>query len=467
MFISRRCLVTSAPPKKTARYFDPHTVSIWAENMSRRGASPAEAVRLILNRMDMGRARHRPELYNTALDICGHNGMLMDSARILHKMVGSNVRPNERTITSVLNAIAEYVQKSRLEDSSSTGNIDVQKNSEGFPGLEAFQLKSKRDAAQLAIKLYASWIEHSPNVVRKHPFNALLKVLWRSGAADLLPSVFPTDGSNTEWVPDKPDIITYTTAILACQNDPNATNSAVAYWIAFQKSDIKADTGIIMAILVAMQSELRFMRAPIPKAELTVRRGLLASLCALLQPLDVPVNTSNVFLDVAHRLRCLNLGFQFWEQKILPILASNQSAIKSKQHFNEGTLVHVFQIMIRLDNASQIFPLFDKLQSVYGMHLSTRLLNVMLLAARRAGDRRRPQRLFNRFVQNAASVMPDQRTLYQLLLNISEDTGLPKMMGKEQAKKIHDWFATRCPAVLKEAKNDTKIQWLLTKLGLE
>jgi hypothetical protein len=268
-------------------------------------------------------------------------------------------------------------------------------------------------------------------------------------------------------VPDKPDIITYTTAILACQNNPNATSSALPYWTAFQKSGVKADTGIIMAILVAMQSELRLVRAPIPKAELAVRKELLSSLSDLLQPLDVPVNTSNVFLDVAHRLRCLDLGFQFWEQKILPIIVKNQSATKSKQHFTEGTLVHVFQIMIRLGNATQIFPLFDKLQTVYGMHLSTRLLNVMLLAARRAGDRRRPQRLFNRFVQNAASVVPDQRTLYQLLLNISEDTGLPKMIGREQAKKIYDWFATRCPALLKEAKNDSKVQWLLTKLELE
>jgi pentatricopeptide repeat protein len=180
--------------------------------------------------MDTGRARHRPELYNTALDICGHNGMLMDSARILHKMISSNVRPNERTITSVLNSIAEYVQKSRLndlssnrlddypssrlddyprnrlddspsnrlDDSPSNGlddssskklddpaskpSVDIQRHSEGFPGLEAFQLKSKQDAAQLAVKLYASWIEHSPSVVRKHPFNALLKDQHRMGA---------------------------------------------------------------------------------------------------------------------------------------------------------------------------------------------------------------------------------------------------------------------------------------------
>jgi hypothetical protein len=95
MVFPRRLLATTAGTgtgrKANSRYFDAHTVSIFAENMARRGSSPNEAIRAIMNRMDRGRARHRPELYNTALDICGHNGMLMDAATILHKASPSSM----------------------------------------------------------------------------------------------------------------------------------------------------------------------------------------------------------------------------------------------------------------------------------------------------------------------------------------------------------------------------------------
>lgn len=71
-------------PKK--RRFDEHTVSIWAQSMVQRGASPKDAIRMILNRIDLGRAKPTTALFNTAIDICGHEGLLVDAGQLLHRV---------------------------------------------------------------------------------------------------------------------------------------------------------------------------------------------------------------------------------------------------------------------------------------------------------------------------------------------------------------------------------------------
>lgn len=88
MQIFRRFLSSTVATggKGKNRFFDAHTTSIWARNMAQRGAPPSEAIQMVLNRMDKKGIGHRPELYNTAMDICGHNGMLLEAAQILHKV---------------------------------------------------------------------------------------------------------------------------------------------------------------------------------------------------------------------------------------------------------------------------------------------------------------------------------------------------------------------------------------------
>lgn len=477
----------------TKRHFDQYTISIWAKNMVQRGGSTQEALRLLMNRMDSGRARHTTVLYNTALDICGHKGMLLEAGQIFHQMVAKNVRANDRTITSLLNCIAEhsiglpfadknYYTNSLLSPQS--GDTMELKDSE-LPGLAAFRIVNKREAAELAIKLYSSWIEYSKATL--HPFNALLKVLWRTGSGDLLSFIFPVNNSKGEnqnddyssgvvWMPPKTDVVSYTTAILACQfNLAQTFPTVINYWKAFLHSKIPIDSGIISAILSVLHRELCNSKVRLPRVSLESRRGILLEVGGILsdQLEKVPVKTSNLFLNVALGLGCYELGLKYWNLKLYPILVNNSSMVKSKGSINEETILLLFSHYMKVGNASEVLNAFEMFQRRFGMHVSTRLLNLTLASCRRLNDSRvQVQRLFETFCKKFRTVTPDSETLYQLLLATSENTSLTRSSSSGSSSSdlanytriTIDWFSKKHPDIIREIKTDPSRRKILDRI---
>lgn len=70
------------------RFFDDHTICIWARNMVERGGRVEEAVQTLLNRADAAIAHGRcsQAMYNAAIDICGHRGNLVEAGSIFSQV---------------------------------------------------------------------------------------------------------------------------------------------------------------------------------------------------------------------------------------------------------------------------------------------------------------------------------------------------------------------------------------------
>lgn len=451
--------------KSKGRFFDAHTTSIWAENMAKRGAPPADAIKMLLNRMDKRGVGQRPELYNTAIDICGHNGMLMDAAQLLHRMIACNVSPNERTISSLLNTVAEHsrtLNGGDFHQPPGRTSSALVRDTESFPALDSFKVSSKAEAAQLAIKLYSSWLEHAGEKASVHPFNALLKVIWRTGSVELLTSVMPVGKlkSPLDWCPPKLDIISFTTAILACQSHPTTPfYLAKEYWIACNQAGIPIDTAISHAMLKVLLAEQKSLNSKLLKPELEQRHAVLGEISTLIMSTssDVPVWVVNVFLEVCHRLAYRKAGLHLWKEKLLPFLETTKSMSKAKKLLDDHTIVHVFLTLLKDSNAKAIFPLWDQLEKVFGMQITPRILNVLLKACQETDDRELGESIFYHYVKRGKSALqPDHMTLYQLLTNIRYDGKLHRLAQKEPARKIIEYFVNNHREMLQETKESVK-----------
>ena len=89
---------------------------------------------------------------------------------------------------------------------------------------------------------------------------------------------------------------------------------------------------------------------------------------------------------------------------------------KAKRWINERTIFLLFRQLIKTDAYSELLQLAERLQTESGMHISTRLLNAMLRAARLSRDYDLAQRLFTRFAGRTGAVSPDLETIREILL---------------------------------------------------
>lgn len=478
----RKELPKETRPGKRSRFFDEHTISIWAQNMVKRGGQPTNAVQLILNRMDKGRAHQTTALYNSALDICGHHGLLVDAASILHKMIAKNVRPDQRTVASLMNAMAEHAKALPLaDDVSSTGSAETvssQGSTEdvsstrsaedvsiglaqgdqgrGLPGLEAFKVKSKDQMVRLAIKVYASWVEHllGSRSLPVEPFNALLKVLWRceGAGAKVLQRIFPLDDStknNTTWLPAKPDIISYTTAILVAQFCPERSfDVALQYWNAFvgdgvpEKSPKTADSKMILALLVALQRDL-FRRKQ--AGQLHMERELILSRRAFLETImtqcqgmpAVHVGINNILLNTADLLGSHQRGISYWKSQCAPLLRDKASIKECAENVNEETVANYIKLLNRNGQREEALDEVQSLIESKRLRVNAAIYNVVIFIHRVLGQAAAGQDFIKRHLHRLSSPI-NSEVVFQTLAFYHEV--LSKTQAKPMIAAAIEWF---------------------------
>lgn len=509
------------------RRFDAHTISIWAHNMVQRGGSAQEALRMLLGRLQRGRLPHTTPLYNTALNICGHRGMLLEAGRILHQMVARNVRSDERTISSLLNAIAEYCGQLRKASGSGSGPGPGPGPGEGegsrveagsmlesgsrsgtetgtstlmsraspptgpslgnsqFPSLEAFKVQSPNEAVELAIRLYTSWIRYTSDCTPA-PFNNLLKVVAVTGRRDLLPLLFPLDRTegSANWVPRRPDQITYTIAISAAGDDFHLARS---YWDTFlggcqhhgQEGGgrLRVTTHMLKAITWSLL--LHVTKGSAIKGRACEERNFLIRLLDLVteseastsmkkrsgsqaQSLLTPDISSNI-MHLCARLRMASHGLDFWEGTLFPLLQRHGSFRKSASTFDQRTIVALCELYIEVkDEPGQALALVQQLQEQFEMGLTDPdLLTVLLLAYRRLGDANGAERLFR---QHCRRVPLDHRMIQQLLTAILDDGRVDKAERRTRLATWLRWLREADAKVYNRTASIPRLQLILKSL---
>lgn len=361
-------------------------------------------------------------------------------------MIAKNARPNDRTIASLLNAIATRAATlpNKNPSTPTPSPLATLKDPQGAPGLESFNIKTRSEAMDLAIKLYASWIEYSP-MLTVHPFNALIKVIWKTGSGNLLPTVFPLDrhAELGQWVPSSPDIVSYTTAILASASLPplEAFEMATRYFDCICKQGLKIDSAALISVLIVMRRGLGSPQNAHRPGRSASKIAFLARIRdALLAASPVPVRTSNVFLDVARALSCHSDVLEYWQQVLLPIIEKEQSFTKSRLSVNEESIAIVMHTLLLQDKPQAVIQLAARLTLQFGMHVSSPTLNMMLSACRRLGDRAQAQKVFGHYVRGG-SVEPDACTIHILLQTIIEDRSLEATARDRALRDNLSWLA--------------------------
>jgi len=425
------------------RRFDAHTISIWSKGMVERGGSTDTALSTLLGRMADGRLPHTTPLYNTALSICAKKGLLSEAARILHQMVGRNVRTDEYSVSSVLNAIAEHAKTLPHSENRESGSVkEMISQACGMPGLEAFDLKSKGEAIDLAMKVYTSWVNYKNNRGSSiYPFNVLLKVIAIAGHKDVLPKIFPPGPStDCSWIPKQLDKFTFTAAIAACQDD---FLLALRYWQAYLERG-EPDLKLVKRMTLVLIHELNARRREIGADEIKRRKEFVQELFPmLLKAVEEPIVEvySNV-LFLALRLGLHEEGLGLWKQVLMSVIQKNNSFKKSKQYVNDASVVAICGILIKKKQSSEALDTIEMLRRDYGMHISTSILNVMLRAYRQLGQTDMAGLSFKKYAQRKDADKPDMRTMQQIILCIAEDGRLAKKDRDERIGRIADWFRT-------------------------
>lgn len=434
--------------------------------------------------MEQGKARHTATLYNTTLDICGHEGMLVEAGKILARMIARNVRPNERTIASILNAIAERartlgqatepaLQVERINGSAEENQRPPHDTNEqgGLPGQEAFNVRSREDAVKLAIRLYASWIEHWRGPASLFAFNALLKVLWRAEGGHLLPKVFPLAARSSSlrptaaWVPSQPDLVSYSTAMLAASTHPETPwELATRYWKeGLLASGLTADSPAIVALLVALQRDLarRGDNLRLAKTEIDQLRGTLSEALGHLHRQDVvPAKATNIALNVACRLGCFREAQEHWRTRCWEPVRQRGSFKACHERVDADTVALIMRIMTKDGRPQEALDTFGELTDRHGMHITTAILDEALLAHRRAKSPHEAVRLFERLVRDARSVPPSTQTVYHTLLAIRE-CAETKVQRPAAYAKVLTLLSTHHPDLHRQVMQKGSLQKIL------
>lgn len=242
-------------------------------------------------------------------------------------------------------------------------------------------------------------------------------------------NVFPISkgGSLTKsavtWVPPHPDIVSYSTAILATTSHPTkALELGERYWRRFLESALPVDSGIVMALMVTLQKDLyRRSGDRLSKEALDYRRSLFSEALVQLQKQElIPTKATNVALDVALQLGCFQEATKYWQARCLELLRRTQSFKKCHEAITADTVALAMRIMIKDGKPMDALETFQELIKSYGMHISTAVLDEALIAHRKMKAPRQAVKLFEQLVQNAKSVQPSTQTIYHLFLAIRE-----------------------------------------------
>lgn len=439
----------SAPsqPLRDRRIFDEHTVTIYATNMATRGGDPKAAIQFILNRIESRRIAPSTPLFNAAIDICGHQGMLIEAARILHQMIAMNVRPNGRTVSSLLNCIAERARTlpgskmtKEMERSEPEGLSPSSVNPPGsLPQIDAFEVRNKWEAMKLAIKIFASWTGFikQPGT---NEFNALLKVVWCTHSGFLLPRLFPIKGdvsadnaaTGISWLPDVKDKITFTTAIIASKAFSNCLQRAVAYFQMMHVEGHPIDATCLMALFTAFADDsIRRLGVAGAVEERYKLFQVVAPSFKALPVEQMNVRLINSYLDVCRQMGLRGQAISFWNDHLLPMIEASRSVKACKSHIDDRTIALLLAILNKSKRYELTLITERRLRLDFGLHLTSRILVQIIhahaminarkitpaspIAADLCGDAlSRCIGLFNQFVREAASIEPTRGIILAL-----------------------------------------------------
>ncbi len=172
-----------------SRKFDAYTWSIWAGRMASQG-KVEDALNMIENRVAEKKIpkSQLTALFNTAIDICGHHGKFNRAWKLFNDMKKRCVDPNERTVVSMVNALAEGVKQRQVVGQFNSNEIWNQgqqlvgqaDSSYKLNALLKLSLRLGDDSKIRAIFPLAN----PPELANSISFSTVLHTLARSGSYD-------------------------------------------------------------------------------------------------------------------------------------------------------------------------------------------------------------------------------------------------------------------------------------------
>lgn len=217
--------------KSKSRLFDNHTISIYANRIAKN--NPDNALEFLSNRMKIYSGHVANSTFNTMIDICGHYGKWTQAWKLFNDMKKRQLIPNEMTISSLFNSLAN-------------SKVSV--------------------TQELLSKMMEIYLKYFPNG-NIYAFNALLKLFSRKGNKELMLNLFPVechskhksfniDDDSFEWIPKKVDQITFSTMITGLLFHCNDLDTMDKYAIRAVKEISKPNLPLIMALLALKSRQL-------------------------------------------------------------------------------------------------------------------------------------------------------------------------------------------------------------------
>lgn len=445
--------IPKPPPKhvvikpKIHRKADDISYSIWAKDVIKRGGNLNDALAIIEERVlktpttSPTAATTKTSLLNSAIDMCGHAGNLKEASRILSLMEAKGIRRDERTLCSLLNAIATFSQNlpkdfgaiandghsviiSDKKEEDETGLRSIEQTTSLSPFKEP---ENKTEAMRLAITLYSTFLQRSrtqkaaDQLTTKTPalFNTFLKTIWKCDMAPvLLPSIFPPppplESERTAKTTQPTDITTYTTAIMAYNSairDVHRTEQekremlaiAISYFTSYKGT---VDSAMMMAVLLCIKGRLwgldlgvgggasdRLpMKAGNPELLMEkkmIYRFLAEKVAPLLRDMfalsTLPVPTMNTFLSIMGRLKGVVgvsvSGCKEWREEIWKEIGECESIKRSSKIDSETITLLGYVVLRNKECPLVIMDSIDGAKERGGLHISLSLMKLYFLAA--------------------------------------------------------------------------------------
>lgn len=408
---------------RIVRQPDDISFSIWAQDVIKRGGNLKDALSIIEERI-LKTSSTTPSTYasktsllNSAIDMCGHAGNLQEASRILSLMEAKGIHKDERTICSLINAVATFSKPLPKHIAVLNENENDNNDEESSTLLSPFkEPKNKTEAMRLAITIYSKFLQS----VKKSTglgiptsssilFNCLLKAVWRCDMAPLiLPSIFPPPSSTTVISKQEVDITTFTTAILAYNSairDSQRSEEEKREFLSiafeyFTSYKGKVDTALVMSILLCIKGRLWGMSGikdglssvsvplsdPESKMEkFKISRFLNENITPIIEdlfPLGLPINTLNTFLSIQGRLKgCGEVMSPKLREMIWNNIKSCES-IKKSSSIDPETITLLGYVELRYKECPMtILDSIDQAKKIGGLHISLPIIKLYFLAS--------------------------------------------------------------------------------------
>lgn len=440
---------TTEAPRKQSRRFDAHTYSIWAREMARRG-KPEEAISLLENVIAKKRlnkpvaADAAPDgktvrdptpakvaIFNTAIDVCGHAGKFGRAWSLYNDMKKRGLRPEERTVASMLNALAESIE--RRPESQVDSNRIWEKalqlsNAVGEEGRSTFLL------------------------------NGLLKVASRLEEIERMRTIFPI-----KQIPAEADEISFTLALNLLARF-GRVDEAAAYFAALEtKMGSVLSWRPVAAMLTLIRRDV--MKEDGKLASKEWRDGQAALAMGYLGKLNhggesstdssyttQPIVISTLLLEICTKLHAWPAALSYISAWILPPVNQCGSLKAIRADIDEYVLSLALKCLANgpdpADACRQTFALFERLLG-RGFRPSTNDINALLMVCSRAKLEGRADAFFRaHFRKRHAVLKPDSHSVYHLMaaLHANGDSAYVAMVRDhwEWLKEAHNGLFTEC-----------------------